>query len=86
MIKYGLIERRERWVLKRRGWFILLISVVAILFLILTTARPFLSVNDPVEGDMLVVEGWIPAMLLKRQLAFKTHNYSLLVTTEHRCQ
>ena len=82
MIKFGLIERKERWVLNGRGWFILLISVAALLFLIFTTVHPFLSVNDPVEGDILVVEGWIPDYALKKAInEFQAHNYSLLVTT-----
>ncbi len=57
MIKFGLIDRRERWVLKGRGWLVLIISIATIFFLILTTIHPFLSVNDPAEGDILVVEG-----------------------------
>jgi len=82
MIKYGLIERRECWTLKRRGWLILLISIATILVLILTTIHPFLAVNDPVEGDILVVEGWIPDYALEKAISeFKTHNYSLLVNT-----
>ena len=82
MIKFGLIERRERWVLKGRGWFTLIISIAAILFLILTTVHPFLSVNDPVEGDILVVEGWIPDYALEKAISeFQARNYNLLVTT-----
>ncbi|HEC64387.1 MAG TPA: YdcF family protein [bacterium] len=82
MVKFGLIERRERWVLKGHGWFILIISIAAILYLILTTIHPFLSVNDPVEGDILVVEGWITDYALEKAISeFKAHNYNLLVTT-----
>ncbi len=82
MIKFGLIERREHWVLKGRGWFILLISIATVLVLILITIHQFLSVNDPVEGDILVVEGWIPDYALEKAInEFKTHNYRLLVTT-----
>jgi len=82
MIKSGLIERRERWVLKGRGWSILLISIATILVLILTTIHPFLSVNDPIEGDILVIEGWMPDYALEEAIGeFKAHNYYLLVTT-----
>jgi hypothetical protein len=82
MIRFGLIERRERWVLKGRGWFILIISMAVILYLILTAIHPFLSVNDPVEGDILVVEGWITDYALEKAISeFKGHNYNLLVTT-----
>ncbi len=50
--------------------------------MILTTIHPFLSVNDPVEGDILVVEGWITDYALEKAISeFQAHNYNLLVTS-----
>ena len=44
--------------------------------------HPFLAVSQPVGGDILVVEGWLPGYALEEALAvFRQQRYRLLVTT-----
>ena len=78
----GLIKRKECWVPTGRGWIILFISVIAIIVLTITTIHPFLSVNHPVNAEILVVEGWLPDYALEKVISeFQANNYHLLVTT-----
>ena len=46
------------------------------------TVHPFLAVNDPVRGDILVVEGWLPDYAIEKVIeVFKSGGYRKLVTT-----
>lgn len=43
---------------------------------------PFLAENKPVNGELLVVEGWLPDYALKEAVAvFRQGHYTFLVTT-----
>ena len=77
-----LVRKKEIWVPTARGWLVLL-SVVLILFSTITTALfPFLAINQPVQADLLVVEGWLPQYALKEALdEFRKGPYRLLITT-----
>jgi hypothetical protein len=78
----GLIKRKERWGLSARGWFFLIIAGIAMLVAAAVTVHPFLAVNEPVRGDILVVEGWLPDYALEKVIdEFRSNKYRLLVTT-----
>jgi hypothetical protein len=82
MAYWGLIKRKQRWVITGRGWISVLFGLVAILILAITTIYPFLAVNHPVPGEILVVEGWLPDYALEKAIKeFKSKNYHLLITT-----
>jgi hypothetical protein len=82
MAYFDLIQKQQCWVLTSSGWFIVLISLIAIVILIAITIYPFLAMNRPLYGDILVVEGWIPDYLLEKAIVeFKTNNYQRLITT-----
>ena len=78
----GLIKRKERWSLTAAGWIVLIVVVAAVFVAAVLTVHPFLAVNDPVRGDILVVEGWLPDYAIERVIEiFKSGGYSRLVTT-----
>ena len=78
----GLIKRKERWGLTVRGWLAVIIAVSVLLGIIVVTVHPFLGVNEPVRGDILVVEGWLPDYAIEDAIKeFKFNDYRLLVTT-----
>ena len=82
MACFGLIKRQERWSLILCGWLALLIIVVTVLLLAIVKIHPFLAVTNPIEADVLVLEGWLPDYALKEAIdEFKANKYRLLITT-----
>ena len=78
----GLIQRKERLGLTLRGWFVLLFGVGGAFVFAVVEVHSFLALNQPVEGDILVVEGWLPDYALEEAVSeFGKKGYSLLVTT-----
>lgn len=69
----------------RRLLYILfaVLTIVAIFFYsIKSEIYPFFAVTKPVNGELLVVEGWIPDYALEEAAAvFRQGNYKYLVTT-----
>jgi hypothetical protein len=61
----GILERRERWSLSRRGWLLAGLLGLGGLLAITFNAHPFLAVTSRVPADVLVVDGWLPAYTLK---------------------
>ena len=54
-----MINLRERWGLTRRGWLVAGLVVIAAGLLLVLGIHPFLAVTHPVDGNVLVVEGWV---------------------------
>jgi hypothetical protein len=82
MAYWGLLKRRESRVLTWRGWTLLLLSLSAAVGLLAVSIHPFLAVNRPVHGNILVVEGWLSDQRLEGAVAlFNEQGYRLLVTT-----
>lgn len=61
-----LIERRMRWSLTWRGWLLAGGALAVAAALGVRMVHPFLSVNRPIDADVLVVEGWIPEYAIAR--------------------
>jgi hypothetical protein len=55
---WGMLRRRSCWLPTLRGWLVLLIPSAALLIFGFRNLGAFLTVNDPVPGGVLVVEGW----------------------------
>jgi hypothetical protein len=55
---WGLLRRRECLVPTWRGWVVLALVVAGAIYAGIHGAYPFLAVNDPKPGGVLVVEGW----------------------------
>jgi hypothetical protein len=64
------------------GCLVLLLGILLIGWLGLRGTYPFLAVNDPRPGGILVVEGWVPDFALESVAEeFKLHSYEKLYTT-----
>jgi hypothetical protein len=79
----GLLHRRERWGLSWRGW--LAAGGLAALVIVLFVFRiyPFLAVTErQPSADCLVVEGWVPADILKEAcVEFHSGGYRKLLVS-----
>ena len=54
-----LFRRREVWLPTWRGGLAIALAFVALLSIFLKTLHPFLAMNRPLAGGVLVVEGWL---------------------------
>jgi hypothetical protein len=79
---WGLLRRRTVLLPTWQGWALFLIATALFLFWIVRALHPFLAVNDPVSGGILVVEGWTPdyGMELVRD-TFKREHYDRIYVT-----
>lgn len=65
-----------------RTWLIVLISGALLIFQCILSIHPFLAISDPVQGDILVVEGWLPDHAMTQALTvFRSGGYRLMATT-----
>ena len=76
----GVLVRRECWTLTPLGWLIVIAVTVAAGVLGAVAAYPFLAVTERTRGEVLVVEGWIPADAIGGAAAeFRRGQYRYLV-------
>ena len=79
---WGFFCRRQCLVPTLRGWLALGLSLGTAAFLGVRQMGPFLSVNDPAPGGVLVVEGWAPDYGLEAAIAeFNRNHYAKLFVT-----
>ncbi|PYS50771.1 MAG: hypothetical protein DMG13_20170 [Acidobacteria bacterium] len=77
---FGLLVRRERWTLSLRGTLLASFLIVVLAFTAFWRAYPFLAVNHPIHGDVLVLEGWVPIYTLNQVAdAFRNGHYRKLL-------
>jgi len=78
----SLFRRREILLPTLLGFVIIILFTVAITLIILKNMATFLAHNEPVQGQYLIVEGWLsePA-LLEALTTYKTGGYKFLITT-----
>ena len=79
---WGMWKRRECLIPTLRGWIVLLFAGTLVVVLGVLEAHTFLTVNDPVPSDILVVEGWIPDYALHKLLdpSMRDQYHKILVT------
>ena len=87
MRKIKLLKRKECTVLTWQGW----ILILAVLFFFFTGFLKFipgfLSVNKPITGNILVLDGMMPDFSIKEAIhVFDTGNYDLIVVTGGKIQ
>jgi DUF218 domain len=70
---WSLWTRRECTVPTLRGWILLVVLGAVFVVLVIGKAHSFLTVNDPLPSDILVIEGWIPDYALQGTLTDVTH-------------
>jgi hypothetical protein len=79
---FGLFRRRQCPVPTLRGWALLLLGAVAVAALAVREVYPFLAVNDPQPGGVLVIDGAEDDPALKGAIAeFHRHHYDKLCVT-----
>ncbi len=77
-----LVRRTQLWLPTWFGWLVLLMVVTASTTVIVRNLCAFLSPNDPVSADVLVVEGWMPEEgLLEAMSAFQEGGFRFLLTS-----
>ena len=65
----GVLVRRECWTLTPLGWLIAIAVAVAAGVIGTSAAYPFLAVTERAQGEVLVVEGWIPTGAIREAAA-----------------
>lgn len=82
MKSFRLTAVRECRVLTPIGWTALLTVFGVILFVFIIRIYPFLAPTKPVNGEILLVEGWLPDYALEKvKNRFFKNDYKLIVTT-----
>jgi hypothetical protein len=78
----GLLRRRQCLVPTWRGWLLLLCALVVAGIVAVREAHPFLAVTDPVAGEVLVAEGWMPDYSFRQAIEeFRRNRYRALYVT-----
>jgi hypothetical protein len=79
---WGLLKRRYCLALTWRGWLLLVLSLAILSVVTVRGVYPFLSVTEPVESGLLVVEGWVSDFTMEATVAeFKRHRYDKVCVT-----
>jgi uncharacterized SAM-binding protein YcdF (DUF218 family) len=79
---WGLLRRRAAWLPTWRGWLAILLIFAALALLGVHEIHPFLAVNKPLPGGLLVVEGWAPDYALAAaKEEFERNRYAKLFVT-----
>ena len=77
-----IINKRERYGLTWLGRIVFLFAAILSVIICFHFIHPFLALNSPVNGDIMVVEGWLPDYVLQEPIRdFQDGSYKLLVTT-----
>jgi len=80
--RWGLLRRKEKWVLTPLAWLLLVLAVVGFVIWGRTAIHSFLAQTEPVNADVLVVEGWLPDYALAGAVKeFHSHPYQCVITT-----
>jgi uncharacterized SAM-binding protein YcdF (DUF218 family) len=79
---WGILTRKERWGLSRKGWLIFVAAGLLAFSLFCLRIYPFLAVTHRVDANILVVEGWIPEYAMRAAEAeFQSNQYQRVFTT-----
>ncbi len=79
---WGLLRSRECLTPTLAGWMAALIVGVGAGLFVIFNIKTFFAISEPVQADILVVEGWVPDYALVNAVEeFRRNKYRLLVTT-----
>jgi uncharacterized SAM-binding protein YcdF (DUF218 family) len=79
---WGLLNRRERWVLSWRGRLVLALALLLVGALCIKGVYPFLAITHRVNANILVVEGWIHEYAIRAAIKeFQSNHYQRVFTT-----
>ena len=78
----GLVVRKYRWGLAWWVKLLLLVTGIALVLGAVVRTYPFLAVTQPVNADVLVVEGWVHKYAIQAAIdEYKSGNYRRVFTT-----
>jgi len=78
---FGLLRRKEKWVLSWRGRIVVWGGLIVLGVFCILEVRPFLCVTNRVATPYLVIEGWVPNYALQESIAeFKSRPYTKIFT------
>jgi len=78
---FGLLRRKEKWVLSWRGRLVVWGCLLVLGVIFVLKIHPFLAVTDRVDTQYLVIEGWVPNYALEEAIAeFKSKPYVKIFT------
>jgi len=78
---FGLLRRKEKWVLSWRGRLVVWGGLLVLGLVFILKIHPFLAVTDRVDSKYLVIEGWVPNYALEESIAeFKSNSYVKIFT------
>ena len=78
---YGLLTRKEKWVLSWRGRLVFWTAILILGLVFMLRVHPFLAVTERVDSPYLVVEGWVPNYALQDSIAeFRSKPYQMIFT------
>lgn len=79
---YGLLQHRVCLVPTWRGLFLFMLLGIAFLVMAVLNVQPFLALTEPVQAEVLVVEGWVPDYVLEQAaVEFERGRYRKLYVT-----
>jgi DUF218 domain len=79
---WGILKRKERWVLAWRGWVLAISVALFATCEVFWNVYPFLAVTHRVNAHILVVEGWIQRYALRSAAEeFHSGSYERIFTT-----
>lgn len=79
---WGLFRQRQCLLPTTRGWLLLLVVGFLSIAIIIRNIHSFLAVTRPVDGSILVVEGWGPDYAMEEaRTEFLRHSYERLFVT-----
>ena len=82
MAKIKLVKRKECWRLTGLGRLLLSLLIFSCISVFVFGIVGFLSQNKPVNGKILVIDGYIPDYSVKKAISiFNAGNYDLVITT-----
>lgn len=80
MLSLRFFNKRERWGLTLAGWIAVGIIAIGTPLALLPNVHGFLTVEERVKSDILVVESWVPDFALSGAVEeFRRHGYQQLV-------
>ena len=78
----GLLQRRQCIVPTWRGWLLMLLVFGGTLMFCVRNIYGFLAVNDPLPGDVLVIEGWSSDYIIESAIEdFRKSQYKRICIT-----
>lgn len=82
MGKFAIMNKRERRGLTWFGRLLVLVIIFSLILIYILNIQPFLAQTKTVNGDVLVVEGFIPDYAIEESKnIFKNGGYKLLLIT-----